>query len=149
MTALAMTLRSPRALLVLTVRLGLGGLFIVAGLSKLRDPAGFAQEIANYQLAAGLAPYLAMVLPPIEVVAGVALVGLSSSWRRAAALALGGLLVMFTVAVLHAVLRGVNIDCGCFGTGSGPVSFSTVLRNVGLLAAALIVIALDRPRASS
>jgi putative oxidoreductase len=128
-------------LLLLILRLGLGALFVVAGGLKLRDPAAFAQEIANYQLLPALAPYLALALPTIEIVAGVALLLLPAPWQRAAALALAGLLAMFTVATLAVVVRGVNIECGCFGAGGGPVNWSTVLRDLALIGAAMVVLA--------
>jgi hypothetical protein len=71
------------------------------------------------------------------------------AWRRAGALALAGLLAAFTVAVGSAVLRGLDIDCGCFGTGSGPASWLTVMRNLALLAAAVALLALERPTRSA
>src|SRR6266511_770382 len=98
------------------LRLGLGALFIVAGVLKLRDPTTFATEIANYRFLAELAPWLAATLPMIEVALGAALIVAPVAWRRAAALATVGLLVVFTVAVTQAVVRGINVDCGCFGS---------------------------------
>jgi uncharacterized membrane protein YphA (DoxX/SURF4 family) len=141
--------RSPlfQPLIVTVMRLALGGLFIVAGALKLRDPAGFAQEIANYQLATALAPYLAIALPTVELVAGIAVIGAPAAWRRAGALALAGLMVMFLVATLTVLGRGVNVDCGCFGTGSGPVGWSTVLRDLALLGLAVLLAAPAPPPA--
>ena len=118
------------------LRLGLGALFLVAGALKWRDPAGFAQEIANYHLLPALAPYLAVVLPAIEITAGLALLAAPLSWRRAAAAALVLVTAAFTVAVVSAVARGLDISCGCFGGGSGRVTWLTVLRNLALLGGA-------------
>jgi hypothetical protein len=56
---------------------------------------------------------------------------------------------VFTVAVVSAVARGVNIDCGCFGAGSGPVSGLTIVRNLGLLAVAARWLLLDRDPAAA
>jgi putative oxidoreductase len=119
--------------LALLVRLGLAGLFVVAGALKLGDPEAFAQEIANYQLLPALAPYLAIALPPVEIVAGLALAVGPAPWRRAGALLLALLSALFTVAVAAAAARGLDITCGCFGQGSGPVSWMSVARNVTLL----------------
>lgn len=121
---------------LLLLRLGLAGLFLVAGALKLRDPAGFAQEIANYQLVPGLAPYLAIVLPPAEIVAALTLAVGPSPWRRAAALLLTGLAALFTFAVAMAAGRGLDISCACFGQGSGAITWLTVARNLLLTAAA-------------
>ncbi len=135
---------------VLVVRLGLGGLFIAAGVFKWDDPAGFAQEIANYQLVPGLAPYLAVALPAVEVVAGAALLFAPLAWRAAGAAALAVLSFAFLVAVVAAVVRGLDISCGCFGGGSAPVSWLTVLRNLGLVAAAVwLVVRLERGQAGA
>jgi putative oxidoreductase len=134
-------------LIVTVMRLALGGLFVVAGALKLRDPAGFAQEIANYQLAPALSPYLAIGLPMIELVAGLAVLAPLVAWRRAGALAIAGLMVMFLVATLAVLARGVNVDCGCFGTGSGPVGWSTVLRDLALLGLAVLLAVPARPAA--
>ncbi|HEV3032325.1 MAG TPA: MauE/DoxX family redox-associated membrane protein [Polyangia bacterium] len=127
--------------LALVLRLGLGGLFVVAGALKLRAPVAFATEIANYQLLPALAPYVAAVLPVGELVIGSALVVAPRAWRRAAALGALGLLATFTVAVGSAFFRRINIDCGCFGTGGGPITGLTLVRNVVLMAAATAIVA--------
>jgi hypothetical protein len=48
-------------------------------------------------------------------------------------------MVVFTVAVASAVGRGINISCGCFGAGSGPVTLLTVARDLALIAASAFV----------
>jgi uncharacterized membrane protein YphA (DoxX/SURF4 family) len=126
------------------LRLGLGALFLYAGAVKLADPTQFAIEIGNYRLGAAWAPHLAVVLPFVELALGAAVIALPLQWRRGAALALAGLLALFTVAVAQAVGRGINVDCGCFGGASGPVTMVTVARDVALLAAAAALLWLDR-----
>jgi uncharacterized membrane protein YphA (DoxX/SURF4 family) len=128
------------------LRLGLGALFIVAGVLKLRDPAAFAVEIANSRFFAELAPWRAVTLPTTEVLVGVLLVLAPKRWRASAALAALALLAMFTVAVAQARARGINVDCGCFGSASGPVTGWTVARDVGLMAAAALLYALTALR---
>jgi hypothetical protein len=59
------------------------------------------------------------------------------------------LLAVFTAAVAAVLMRGIDIECGCFGTGSGPVSWLTLLRNLGLLGAAVLLVIADRPVAPS
>ena len=135
-----------RRWLIWGLRLGLGGLFIVAGGLKLADPTAFAQEIANYQLWPVLAPGLAVTLPAMEIAAGSVLIAGTAPWRRAGALALALLAATFTGAVAWAAGSGLDISCACFGQGSGSVSWWTVARNVGLVAAAAAVLWLDRPQ---
>jgi uncharacterized membrane protein YphA (DoxX/SURF4 family) len=126
------------------LRLGLGGLFLFAGVSKLGDPTQFAIEIGNYRLLEPIAPWLAVILPFIEIVLGVVLIAGPRPWRRASALALLGLLAVFTVAVVTVVARGINVDCGCFGGQSGPVTWTTVIRDVTLLLVSSVILILER-----
>src|SRR4029079_17019695 len=104
----------------------------------------FATEIANYQLTPAAAPYLAVALPTVELVLAAAIVVAPRAWRRAAALGALALFGTFTVAVASAYFRRINIDCGCFGTGGGPISALTLLRNLTLIAAAALLLRLDR-----
>jgi putative oxidoreductase len=137
-----------RRLLLLAARLVLGGVFVVAGVLKLRDPVTFTNDIANYQLWPALAPLVATVLPALEVVVGVALLALRAPWRRAAALCAGGLMVVFTAAASSALARGLDVGCGCFGSasGAGTIGWLTIARDLGLIAAAVLVVALERDR---
>jgi putative oxidoreductase len=127
-------------------RILLGGLFVLAGVLKLGDPKTFATEIGHYQLFPELAPWLAVMLPPVEIVVGGALLVAPALWRRAAALAALGLLLMFTVAVGHALHAHINVDCGCFGSRSGSVDAWTLLRDLGLIGVAALVLVFTRPR---
>jgi putative oxidoreductase len=126
------------------LRLGLGGVFLAAGALKFSDPTSFALEIHNYQLLPDLAPLLAATLPAVEIVLGLALVAGPRPWMRAGAFASTLVLLVFTLAVASVVARGVNIDCGCFGEGSGPVTMWTVLRDVVLVAAGALLFQLSR-----
>jgi hypothetical protein len=58
----------------------------------------------------------AMFMPALEAVGALAL--LFNRWRRAGSLVCGALLILFIVLIGQAVIRGLNIDCGCFGTGA-------------------------------
>ena len=139
---------SPIAILLPLLRVGLGGLFVYAGAAKWQDPAGFAQEIVNYQLWPALAPHLAALLPAMEIVAGLALLVGPRAWRQAGAAAIFAILVVFTGAVTLAAARGLDIRCGCFGSGSGRITWLTVARNLALLGAAgLLVRRLGHPAA--
>lgn len=92
----------------------LGGLFLFAGILKARDPARFAVEISNYQLLPWEACVaVALYIPWVEILAGF---GLIVNWNRAGALRLLLLLMLiFLQALFTAWLRGLNIECGCFG----------------------------------
>jgi putative oxidoreductase len=130
----------------LGLRAALGGLLLMAGALKLRAPAGFAGEIANYQLVPALAPALAATLPAIEIVVGVGLLTFPAAWRRAAAAVALVLFATFTLAVGSAYFRGINIACGCFGGGGGTITALTLVRNLALLAGAAALLAVTRSR---
>jgi putative oxidoreductase len=129
---------------LLAARLVLAAVFVVAGALKLRDPVGFANDVANYQLTPALAPLLAATLPCLEIVVGVAL--LFARWRRAAALCAAALMAMFTAAAGTAYARGLDVACGCFGSTSGAIGWTTLVRDLALLAAAILIVAFERPR---
>jgi putative oxidoreductase len=137
-----------RRVFLLLMRLGLGGLLLVAGALKMRAPAAFSTEIANYQLLPShlhiLAPILASTLPAVEMVLGVALLAAPWAWRRAASVGALGLLLAFSVAVGSAYFRHINIECGCFGTGSSPITFLTLMRNLLLTSGAGLLLWLER-----
>jgi hypothetical protein len=118
----------------------LAAVFVVAGFGKIADPPGFAHEIYNYKLLPGVAVNaIAIVLPWVEVVAGLAL--FFSLARRSAARILGALLLVFVVAIAINLVRGRPIDCGCFGTAKVVATDAerlrdmkwVVARDVGLL----------------
>jgi putative oxidoreductase len=124
-----------------TCRLALAAVFLAAAFGKLRDPYGFAVNLFAYRLlpAAWAAP-AALVLPAIESVAALALI--TGLLWRGAALICGTLMLVFIAALAQAILRGIDIDCGCFGEGSSPVSFWLIARNYLLLLCALLPLAI-------
>lgn len=109
------------------VQFVLAAIFVVAGFGKIMDPPGFAHEIHNHGLMPGVAVNaLALVLPWVEVVAGVALfVGIG---RRASTRIMGVLLVVFVIALTINLVRGRPVDCGCFG---GPKIPKTDAQRLG------------------
>ncbi len=126
----------PRALRLL-VRLGLAALFVYAGAAKLADPASFAQEIGNYRvLSDTLGRALAVGLPVLEVVAGLGL--LTGTYMRGAAALCGLMLLAFAGAMAQAKLRGINLECGCFGA-SAKLQVSWAKVTLDLLLAMLAV----------
>jgi putative oxidoreductase len=125
---------------VLGVSLALGAIFIYAGIDKIRDPLQFADSIAGFRiLPAGFINLLALSLPPFE--AGSALLLLWRPTRRIGALAVAVMSVVFFTALLSALLRGLTLDCGCFGIGapSRPRMWLELGLNVLLFASAATV----------
>ncbi len=105
--------------LTIRVQLALGVIFIAAAVSKIADPPGFAHEVYNYRLLPGGAVNaMALVLPWLEILVGLALV--LGIWRQTAAGIVGLLLVLFVGALSINLARGRPIDCGCFGVSKVP-----------------------------
>jgi uncharacterized membrane protein YphA (DoxX/SURF4 family) len=100
--------------LTLLLRVAIGGIFLVAGIGKLFDPLSFLGEISHYEiLPDSWLPAVTWFLPSLEIVLGACL--LCKSWRREASAILLGLIVIFAFAIILAWVRGLNIECGCFG----------------------------------
>ena len=121
---------------VLAARIGTGLVLAFAGLAKIGDPQAFAAQVHNFRiLPVALENVAAMTLPWIELVAALALfLGVRS---RAAAVLATALLAVFTAAVLAAIYRDIDIECGCFGTAdSTRVGWAKVAENVAMLALA-------------
>jgi uncharacterized membrane protein YphA (DoxX/SURF4 family) len=99
------------------VSLGLVAVFIYAGIEKMHDALQFADSIAGFGiLPASLINLLALGMPPFEVACGLLL--LWPPTRRVGALAIALLSVMFFAVLFSALLRGLTLDCGCFGSGA-------------------------------
>lgn len=103
--------------LIRFVRFFLGGLLIYASIDKIMHPSAFAEAVFNYRiLPDALINLTAILLPPFELVLGALLI--SGHWLAGGALLSSGLLSVFFLAVTFNLLRGLNVDCGCF-TSSG------------------------------
>ena len=130
-------------ILLLTIRMFLGFIFIFAAITKVTDLEGFSQAIYNYKLIPDfLINFLAIIIPWIELVAGILLAfGISVKENS---VIFSGLLVLFIVAIGISLARGLNIDCGCFGTIDGSkIGLLKILENIGLLLLSLILIKFD------
>jgi len=97
--------------------LGLATVFLYAGIDKIRDPLQFADSVAAFAiLPQFLITPLALSLPPFEIACGFLL--LWPPTRRVGALAVALISLVFFTALLSALLRGLTLDCGCFGVGA-------------------------------
>lgn len=127
------------------LRLALAGVFIFYGGGKVWNPQGFADSITAYELSPWwLINPTAILLPWLELVAAVVLV--FGPWRAEAATLIAGMMVMFIVGVSSAVIRGLDINCGCSVSGGTPVSWNYVGFQSLLLAGAVILIITNRTK---
>ena len=112
----------------------IGFLFAWSGLAKLGDIQTFADQIHNFRIMPVAFEHLvAMTLPWIELVASLSLVlGIRA---RSAAVLVTLLLAAFTLGVIQAMIRGLDFECGCFGTADGTtVGFQKIGQNLVMLA---------------
>jgi putative oxidoreductase len=110
-----------------------GGLFVYAGYEKEFIPQQFADSIASFGiLPARVIMPSALAIPPFEMVAGA--LALSGWHRRIGLLALLLSTSAYCVAIASALMRHLPVNCGCFGTTSSlspPLEF---VRDLFLLA---------------
>lgn len=104
-----------KAAITFVLSLAFGALFIWSGIGKVKDPMSFADAIRNYRIVGDpIAPALAHFIPWLEIFAGL---GTMIERTRQGAVALLTLLVLiFTLGIISAWLRGLDIACGCFGS---------------------------------
>ena len=115
-------------------RLVLALVFVYAGFVKMQDVTAFAGHVAAYQILPYALNYLvAATLPYVEFLAGILL--LLNARVRPALLVVGSMTLVFMVALSSVLLRGLEIDCGCFDTGGGQDVSAGValLRDIGLM----------------
>ena len=107
--------------LTLISRLFIGGMYIAASFYKIIEPAAFAKSIWQYHLVPGsLINLMALILPWLELVIGLALIfGLA---YRGAIWWANLLLVVFIAALASTIVRGIDIDCGCFKAGQSATA---------------------------
>lgn len=118
----------------------LSGIFVVAGLQKLRQPSHYATVIADYRLLANELPgSLAWALGLLELLAGSAI--LLPLLRLPAAVILALLLLGYAFAIAVNIARGrSDIDCGCAGPmQQQSLSGGLVWRNLLLVLVAVLI----------
>ena len=123
--------------LTLLFRLTLGIVLLLAGYLKAINPQKSAMAVRAYELLPiSIANFFGYILPWFEIGVGALLI-LGVTVRISAILG-GFTMLMFIVAISQAWVRGLSIDCGCFG-GGGAVDpdqtkyLEEILRDFGLL----------------
>ncbi|BCW98776.1 MAG: hypothetical protein KatS3mg024_1603 [Armatimonadota bacterium] len=102
-----------RQTLAIGGRLALGAVFIYASYDKLNGSQLFVDAVENYRILPRMLLYpFAVILPWVQLVTGVCLV--AGALVPGAALVSAGLYAMFMAAMASAIIRGLDISCGCF-----------------------------------
>jgi len=127
--------------IAIITRLFLGFLFLYSALDKILYPAKFAEVIYNYRLLpVELLNICAMIVPWIEITIGITL--LLGVWVTASALLLSGLTIVFIGLLLSAIVRGLNIECGCFSLDAegSLVSWKRIFEDILILIGGIYLI---------
>jgi len=130
------------------VRLLAAAVWIFAGATKVTDLGAFAAQVDRYELLSGfLVVPLAYILPFFEIFLGLYLA--AGLFVRASALAGTILFAVFLAAQTQALIRGLTLDCGCFGTlTQAPLGPWTILRDIALGVPTFLMLGLPARRVS-
>jgi len=138
----------------LASRVFVAAIFIYASFDKIAHPPQFARSVLNYEFfPVWSVNLIAIMVPWIELIVGILLlVGL---FTYASNLVVFGMLCFFFVLIAQALMRGLEIDCGCFSVHlTGQIMDWTYLVrdllfiacSVHVFTARRLVLALDRLR---
>jgi putative oxidoreductase len=123
------------------VRAVLGAVFMYASFDKMANPEAFANIISNYHLL----PYqlvnpLAIFLPWMEFITGLLLV--VGKWVKGSLLIYTSVLVVFIIALSQALIRGLDISCGCFSVHPSTTSevWLRIIEDIILLAFSFLLL---------
>jgi uncharacterized membrane protein YphA (DoxX/SURF4 family) len=106
---------------IVLARVVLGAIFVYASFDKMANPDAFLKIIHNYRiLPVQLENPLAIFLPWMELLTGLLLI--VGKWEKASLLLYNLLMVIFVIALSLALIRGLDISCGCFSVHSSSTS---------------------------
>ncbi|MFI5211348.1 MAG: MauE/DoxX family redox-associated membrane protein [Ignavibacteria bacterium] len=102
-------------------RIVLGGLFMYASFDKMANPQAFADIINNYRmLPVQFVNPLAIFLPWLEFITGLFLI--AGKWVKSSLLLYSTFLLIFIIGLSQALIRGLDISCGCFSVHPSTTS---------------------------
>lgn len=127
--------------LLIALRIIVGGVFVYASLNKLMDQEGFAKAIYNYKfLPSALINIFAIVLPYIELIAGIFLI--AGIYLRGSSFLIILMLIIFIISLTQAYVRGLDINCACFSLENPDQKsdiFTRIIEDIFLLAATIVI----------
>src|SRR5690554_865659 len=132
-----------KQILLVLIRLIVGGLFIFSGLIKVNDPVGTSIKFEEYfdVFSYDIAPFfgylkevsltLAVVLVVLEVVLGVMLI--LGVRLRLTVILLSLMILFFTFLTFYSAYFNKVTDCGCFGDAIKLTPWQSFYKDVFLL----------------
>jgi putative oxidoreductase len=121
------------------IRLILAFLFILSALQKFKSLETFALSVDAYQIfPAFLVNLITIIIPWLELFIGT---GLLFKYKLQSNLIFYlFMMISFTILVFIAMIKGLDIDCGCFGESSTKVGVQKVAENMIIVLGNLILI---------
>jgi len=139
-----------RKYLEIIIRTVLGFIFLYASLDKIIYPQKFAEVIYNYRLMPiELLNICAIIVPWIEAFIGVSL--LIGFRVDVSAFMLSVITFFFILMIISAIVRGLNIECGCFSLDAegSLVSWKRVIEDVFILVGGIFLLLNKKKTVSS
>lgn len=115
MNAAKQLLRRSAVTSLLGLRYSIGLILLIAGILKIADPIGFHADLLAYEidLPDGVARLIAVAFPCLEVICGLGLI--IGFWRESVGILVVAITLIFVLMLGQALLRGLDLTCGCFG----------------------------------
>ena len=121
------------------LRLVLAFIFILSALEKFKSLESFALNVDAYQIFPAIVVNLIVVIIPwLELFVGFGL--LFKFKLRANLLLYLILMICFTTLVVIAMIKGLDIECGCFGESSTKVGLVKIIENMMIIFMNLILL---------
>jgi len=137
------------AIISFILRIIIGGIFLISGLAKISDPVRFLLTLREFRLfPESIVPFTAVFLPWLEFFLGLSVV--LGVLYRTSALMLAGLNILFIIALGSVIVRGFEVDCGCFGLVADILKlpdmadWKAVVRNVIFVMLCTGIFAIDK-----
>ena len=134
-----------KTILINMCRLLLAATFILSGFVKAIDPLGTQYKIHDYLEAMGLTPWIpdwatltaSVILAAFEFALGIYL--LFAIQRRIVSRIVTAVMVVMTALTLWIAVANPVKDCGCFGDAIVLTNTQTLIKNIILLACAVVI----------
>lgn len=121
------------------LRLVLAFIFILSALEKFKSLESFALNVDAYQIFPAIVVNLIVgIIPWLELFIGFGL--LFKFKLRANLLLYLILMISFTILVMIAMIKGLDIECGCFGESSTKVGLVKIIENMMIIFMNLILL---------
>lgn len=127
-----------KSILLDLIRLALAFIFIISSIEKMKNPYAFALSVDAYQIFPNWIINLSVLLIPwFELFIAF---GLIFRYKLKANLILYILLMLlFTLLVVVAIIKGLDIECGCYGESSSKVGLTKLLENILIMIGCFIL----------